>query len=235
MADLSESHLDNLLSGYSSVVGTDDLPRMIAELRRHRSAIAASKERIMSAKNSMCPGCGELFTVDGFDLVTVTMAEDPGAHGDWTWHRRCRAGYLRWTDSIASPAKPPTLDKERVREVVRAAFMERVLLTPREPAARAIADRVAERLAVRVAPRTEYQEHLLRTWDDHPRDCQDCLVDAVADHVSHEQPAAPDSVVQLALDAALARESKAYEMLGRLQREYMMLKDKLAELERGKP
>ena len=39
MADLTEQHLDNLLSGYSGVTGTDDVPNMIAEIRRHRAAM----------------------------------------------------------------------------------------------------------------------------------------------------------------------------------------------------
>lgn len=39
MADLTEQHLDDLLSGYSGVTGTDDVPRMVGEIRRHRVAM----------------------------------------------------------------------------------------------------------------------------------------------------------------------------------------------------
>lgn len=44
--DLTEEHLDNLLTGYSGVADTDVLPRLIAEVIRHRAAQASSKERV---------------------------------------------------------------------------------------------------------------------------------------------------------------------------------------------
>jgi hypothetical protein len=46
VSDLSDEHLDNLETGYSGVVGTAALQRMISEIRRHRTAQASSKERV---------------------------------------------------------------------------------------------------------------------------------------------------------------------------------------------
>lgn len=56
MADLTERHLDNLLSGYSGATGTDDVPSMIAEIRRHRAAM----RRLERVAVNMA-GCDELF------------------------------------------------------------------------------------------------------------------------------------------------------------------------------
>ncbi len=53
--------------------------------------------------NAFCPGCGDFLAQVGaaatnphYEIITVPMSDDPGAHLDLKWHRGCRDSFLRW-------------------------------------------------------------------------------------------------------------------------------------------
>jgi hypothetical protein len=181
MADLSE---EELAISSCWLAGTPETPkdidRMAAEIRRHRAAIRADRERVRSVTEMIVAhelgpnsplhrsGEGTIHAISdrvadalatpaqaGADDRKPTLAERREALGfrepSADERRAALESILDTSTSLATPA--PALTAERVRSVVREAAL-RHLSTASDGTANAIADRAAERLcgAVPVCP-----------------------------------------------------------------------------------